>query len=378
MSFSSLTLGIRSPSLFAMKRFSSFWRITVALALLITGLRSASAQVIFEDEKGWRFERQKLRHEQIQTLGSRQFAWAAASVGKGSSTGRLILAADYQKKRIAIVDESGKIQWEHPVRQIHDLQQLPTGNILFQTSWTRIVEMTPDKTVAWEYDAGRMNGNQGRKVEVHAFQRLDGGLTMIAESGPARIIEVDKQGRIRHEVKLKTDKPSKHSDTRLVRKTAAGSYLVSHENDGCVREYNAEGRIIWEYKIPMFGRPDKAGHGVDGYGNRLYSAIRLANGNTLIGTGNGHSALEVTPTKKIVWSVHQDDLKGVRLAWVTTVARLPNGNTLIGNCHAGPDNPQIVEVTPDKQVVWSFKNREVFGNSLPCSQVLGAVGNVVR
>ncbi|MFT4586551.1 MAG: hypothetical protein ACI9VS_000873 [Candidatus Binatia bacterium] len=294
------------------------------------------------------------------------------------AAGRKVLAADYSKKRIAIVNEAGKVEWEHPIRQSHDLHLLPTGNILFQTSWREIVEMTPDKKIVWKYDAGKMNGNEGKKVEVHAFQRLDGGLTMIAESGPGRIIEVDKQGRIRREVKLKLDQSNAHSDTRLVRKTRAGTYLVSHENDTCVREYNSEGKVIWEYEIPMFGKEAKRGHGLEAYGNRVYSAIRLPNGNTLIGTGNGHSVLEVTPGKKVVWSIHQNDLEGIQLAWVTTVARLPNGNTVIGNCHAGPENPQIIEVTSEKEVVWSFKDFDLFGNALASSEVLGVNGNVIR
>jgi len=50
----------------------------------------------------------------------------------------------------------------------------------------------------------------------------------------------------------------------------------------------------------------------------------------LIGTGNGHGVLEVTPAKEIVWQVGQDDLAGIRLAWVTTVQVLGNGNILLG------------------------------------------------
>ena len=49
-----------------------------------------------------------------------------------------------------------------------------------------------------------------------------------------------------------------------------------------------------------------------------------------------------------------------------SAVRLSNGNTLIVNCHAGPDQPQIVEVTPDKRVVWTFKDFTMFGNSRPC------------
>jgi hypothetical protein len=256
------------------------------------------------------------------------------------------------------------------VGAIHDAWVLPNGNVLFQQGWTKIVELTPDKRTVWEYEAGKRNGNEGKRVEVHAFQRLENGWTMIAESGPARIIEVDKDGMIRHEVKLKVDRPNAHSDTRLVRKITNGNYLVAHENDGVVREYDAKGAIVWDYEVPLFGQTRKGGHGPEAFGNSVFSASRLPNGNTLIGTGNGHSVLEVTPQKQIVWKIEQHDLPGITLAWVTRVERLPNGNTLIGNCHAGPDNPQFIEVTPDKKVVWTWKDFKNFGNSTPVQAVL--------
>ncbi len=82
---------------------------------------------------------------------------------------------------------------------------------------------------------------------------------------------------------------------------------------------------------------------------------------TLIGTGNGHSILEVTPAKQIAWSLHQNDLPGIQLAWVTSLQVLPGGNILINNCHAGPKNPQLIEVSRDKNVVWKFLDFDRFG-----------------
>jgi len=287
-----------------------------------------------------------------------------------TGTGRRLLAADDSKQRLAIVAADSSLEWELKVGGIHDASVLPNGNILLQQGWQKVVEVTPDKKTVWEYDSGKMNGNEGKRVEVHAFQRLANGLTMIAESGPARIIEVDKDGRIQHEIKLKVNHPNAHSDTRLVRKIANGNYLVAHESDGTVREYDPAGAVVWEYEISLFGKPPKGGHGPEGFGNSVFSAIRLPNGNTLIGGGNGHCVLEVTPKKEIVWKVEQNDLSGITLAWVTRVERLPNGNTMIGNCHAGPDNPQFIEVTPDKKVVWTFKDFQNFGNSTPIQAVL--------
>ena len=106
--------------------------------------------------------------------------------------------------------------------------------------------------------------------------------------------------------------------------------------------------------------------------------MRLNNGNTLIATGNGHSVIEVTPQKRIVWELHQDDLPGIKLAWVTTLQALPNGNVILGNCHAGPDNPQLFEVTRAKKVVWTFKDFKTFGNGLAATQVLDIKGKVIR
>lgn len=292
------------------------------------------------------------------------------------STPRRLLAADASKRRIALLQETtiGRYEtlWEHEIEDIHDLHVLESGNVLFQTSWTQIVEADPDTgEIVWSYDAGEMNRTSvSERVEVHAFQRLADGVTMIAESGPARIIEIDRDGRLLAAVPLSVDKPDPHHDTRLARKTRAGTYLVAHENDGVVREYDGEGRVVWSYNVPMFGLARAPGSGFDAFGNQVFSAIRLDNGNTLIGTGNGHSVLEVTRSGEIVWSVTQDELEGVRLAWVTTVQVLPGGNIVIGNCHAGEEQPQLIEVTRGKNVVWRFRDFKRFGNELSNAVVI--------
>ena len=57
------------------------------------------------------------------------------------------------------------------------------------------MEIDGDLKPVWEYD-GKGNGNAGKPVEVHAFQRLSDGGTMIVESGPAQIIEVTPDKRV--------------------------------------------------------------------------------------------------------------------------------------------------------------------------------------
>lgn len=281
--------------------------------------------------------------------------YAEDNSGVHSGRARKVLIGDYSAKALAVVNEKGDIEWQVPIRNIHDATKLPNGNILFQTDWNEIVEMTPDKKIVWKYDAAKQNGNEGKRVEVHAFQRLPNGLTMIVESGPARIIEVDAEGKIQKQVPLKVEHSNPHTDTRLARKLENGNYLVAHEGDNkVVREYDGDGKVVWEYKT----------------GTKVYSAMRLKNGNTLIGTGDGHRVIEVDKEGKTVWSVEQNELPGITLAWITMVERLPNGNTLIVNCHAGNKNPQLVEVDPEKKVVWTFKDYRRFGDSLPVARIL--------
>jgi outer membrane protein assembly factor BamB len=302
-----------------------------------------------------------------------------APVQSHAAAKRKFIAADSSKRRIAIVDESGKTVWEHRIGSLHDFQVLKNGNILLQDSMTHLVEIDPktDKVV-WQYDAKKSPGNNGKRIEVHGFQRLDNGDTMLAESGATRIIEVDKNGKVKKTIALKVSKPNAHRDTRLARKLSNGHYLVCHEGDGVVKEYDAAGKVVWEFAVPLFGKQRKGGHGVTAFGNQCFSAVRLTNGNTLIGTGNGHSVIEVTPKKKIVWKLDQNDLPGIQLAWVTTLQVLANGNIVIGNCHAGPKNPQIIEVTREKKVVWTFNDFQRFGNALTNSRILTTDGKPVE
>ncbi len=147
------------------------------------------------------------------------------------------------------------------------------------------------------------------------------------------------------------------------------SRLVTSTMDG-------SGKVVWEHKVGLGGRPAAPGHGPEGHGDHLYSAYRLPNGNTLIGGGNGNRVVEVTPEGKEVWAIEQKDLPGITLAWVTMLQVLPSGNIVITNCHAGPENPQLIEVTREKKVVWTLKDMKNLGNSTAATQVLGVEGGI--
>ena len=54
-----------------------------------------------------------------------------------------------------------------------------------------------------------------------------------------------------------------------------------------------------------------------------------------------------------------------------------DGHYVIGNCHAGPENPLLIEVDPaTKKVVWQFNQYEAFGNNVSNSQLLDVAGSI--
>ncbi len=283
--------------------------------------------------------------------------------------------------KLVKLDADGSLQWELPWQGIHDIHVLANGNLMVQRGAATVVEIDhQSKQVIWSYDASQRNGNRGKRVEVHSFQPLEDGHVMIAETSTKRIIEIDRDGKLLKEIPMVVNNPHPHTDTRLVRKLASGNYLVAHEGDGMAREYDGDsGAVVWEYEVPMFGKQPAGGHGPEAFGNKLFAALRLPSGNTLIASGNGHSVLEVTPDKEIVWQLDQNDLAPIRLGWVTTLEVLPNGNYVIGNCHAGPDQPLLIEIEPkSKKVIWTLDRFADFGNSVSNSQILGLPTPAIR
>jgi hypothetical protein len=76
---------------------------------------------------------------------------------------------------------------------------------------------------------------------------------------------------------------------------------------------------------------------------------------------------EVNPKGETVWEINKNDLPGFPLYTVQEVSRLANGNTLINNWAGSlpldqwPQVTQLIEVTPEKKVVWWVRDYSVLG-----------------
>jgi hypothetical protein len=175
---------------------------------------------------------------------------------------------------------------------------------------------------------------------------LTNGNTFIGECNAGRLLEVDPDGKIVKEIHLLPEgKDGGHAFMRNARRLDNGNYLVALFGQNVVREYDPLGKVVRE--IPAPGGP--------------HSVVRLPNGNTLISCGDGEGGsrvFEVNADGKTVWQVQGNELAGVSLKFMAGLERLPNGDTLMANWlgHANQfgSTPDLIEVTPDKRVVWTF------------------------
>jgi hypothetical protein len=232
----------------------------------------------------------------------------------------------------------GRILWRYP-GSTRDGWVLPSGNILLAVSkggeypGGAVLELTREGKKVFEF--------KGTQSEVNTAQALSNGNIMLTEAGEKpRLLEVDRQGAIVVEVPLSCQTTNHHMETRMARKLPNGNYLVPQLLDKVVREYTPAGKIVWEVKTP----------------NWPFTAIRLASGNTLIDCTYGHLAIEVDPAGQTVWELSNRDLPKPLIKDACGGQRLPNGNTVITSYGIGADQTKLLEVTPDKQVVWTFSD----------------------
>ena len=85
----------------------------------------------------------------------------------------------------------------------------------------------------------------------------------------------------------------------------------------------------------------------------VFEAIRLKNGNTLIGAGTQARIIEVEPSGKIVWEFSNKDAPELNITWITGIQIRKNGNLVVADFHRGNETKAMhfFEVTRKKQVV---------------------------
>jgi hypothetical protein len=272
--------------------------------------------------------------------------------------GHRFACTDYTAGKVFIVDADGKVEWEYATGQCNDLWALPNGNLLFNTGHG-VREVTRQKAVVFNYESSS---------EIYACQRLPNGNTFVGECNAGRLLEVAPDGKVVKEIHLLlAGKDGGHLYMRNARQLANGNYLVAHYGEQVVREYDSQGGKVRE--IPAPGGP--------------HSVVRLPSGNTLIACGDmsgGQHVVEVNKEGGTVWEVKADELPDAQLKFMAGLHRLPNGNTVLSNWlgHGQLGKaPLLIEVTPDKRVVWTFFDHQTM-RTVSSVQLLDVPGDATK
>lgn len=245
-----------------------------------------------------------------------------------------------------IVGEDGMVKWSTP-QKARDGYVLQNGNVLLSAE-NLAQEITHDKKIIWSYQLSEENSELGTVV------RLENGNTLVVERGiKPRLREITKEGKIAIEIPLAPETDNAHMQTRMARKLSSGNYLVAHLLAFKIKEYQPNGTVIREIRTDL---PELGGRAAK---NWPFTAIRLANGNTLVNLTNGNKTVEFDSQGKISWKVSNQEVHD-RFADPCGGQRLMSGNTII--CCYGQRDPlkvKIFEVTPNKDVVWEFFHPKV-------------------
>jgi len=272
--------------------------------------------------------------------------------GNGLAQHPMLYVGENYTKMYLVND--GKVIWTYQTGkgyEYDDVWMLSNGNILF-TRMQYVAEITPDKKVVWRYDCSVPADTN--HTEVHTCQPIGLDKVMFVLNGlPPRLMVVNtKTGTVEVNLVLpypeSTNSRSIHGQFRRARFTAQGTYLVSYLSEGKVVEFDKDFNEIWNYPI-----------------RSPWAALRLKNGNTLITDEHDSLTREVNPKGETVWEFDSTNMpEAYRLVQAPqSCTRLANGNTIFCSRGGAGKGPQLVEITPDKKVVWVLQDWKDLGDA---------------
>jgi len=269
---------------------------------------------------------------------------AAALHGSGAAQHPMLYIGEGCNTIFVVRD--GKIVWTYSTGrgwEYDDAWLLSNGNVLF-SRMAYAEEVTPQKAVVWRLDAPP-------GTEIHTVQPIGLEKVLLVANGlPPRLMVVNiRTGAVEVEHALPapsaTDRGTVHGQFRRMRVTASGTYLAPFLEMGKVIEYDKDFREIWSYDI-----------------RSPWAAVRLRNGNTLITDEKDELTREVSPRGETVWEIRLSDLPpAIAFHGSQSCERLANGDTVLCSRGDGGKGSQLVEVTPEKKVVWAMYDWKDFG-----------------
>ncbi len=274
-----------------------------------------------------------------------------ARAAEPSAGSRRILVCGSRTAIVEITPDhpEGVVEWSWPAAT-REGWVLPDGNVLLalskgeNTPKGAAVEIKPGAggaadEIVWRYD--------GTQDEVNSIQKSSTGTYVLTEAGPSpRLLEIAADGTVKVEFPLVCQKANAHMQTRMARKQADGTYLVPHLLDFAIIRYDAAGKELARIDTHVPGAPT--------INSWPFTAISLADGGILAGLTNGNRVVEYGKDGRPRWEITAADVDAA-INDACGIQRLPSGNTMIASYAIGKNGVRLVEVSPDKSVVWKWQ-----------------------
>ncbi len=249
--------------------------------------------------------------------------------------------SDRDQTRIVEVDMAGKVVWSYDVPDYTgrggrgmDVEWVPVHDSILFTREDGVYEVDRKGSITWSCSG----------PASHDADRLPNGNTLVVwtwgdDSSDPEVRELDPKcnvvwawhaaQHVRRAWRILDQEGFTHANSAV--RLANGNTLISLRNFYMLVEVNRAGDIVW--KLPgLFTTP--------------HDPEILANGNILVNTRTPEVLREITPAGKDVWDFRPDQRA------VQTVRynhKLPNGNVLF------VERTKIIEITPRKEVVWQLR-----------------------
>ena len=266
----------------------------------------------------------------------------AGVFSKGAPAAPLFLAGN---NYLATVSPDGTQLHRWKGGNNNDAWHLPNGHLLIADG--RVWEADPKGNCVWEYRAEEQTGGG-----CYSAQRLPDGSTLIAENSTGRVFELTPSGEKRNIIQVPLNHRNRHQTLRMARRLPDGSTLVCRSGANIVERY-APGELkqpVWSQKVPGLAFAAIADHEGNIYISSLARVQKWSPGNVLL------------------WELNASET-GLPIKNMTGLHLLPNGNLIVG-CYGYGKGVGAFEVTPAKEILWTYRSEEPCNDSHMAIQLL--------
>ena len=252
--------------------------------------------------------------------------------------------------KIALIEkESAAVLWSHELGDGEECNAVAAnsgGNVLYSyKQGAKLINLKHD--VLWDYPSPA-------GTELFTATILPNGGFLLGYCGnPARLIELNAKGVVRHEIAFETGISQVHGQYRQAIKSKKGTYLVPLMGKAAVIELDKQGKELNPWSVK--GNP--------------FSVLERSNGNLIVGCGDARSYVEIDRRSgTMLHEVTNENIvtSGCELNFVAQIEALNNGHLLVCNWNGHLKKnqtiqPALLEIDTDNRVVWKLKENKEIG-----------------